>query len=114
PPAAPLALALQNFELRPAVPAPRRLVVALHCGVALPEAQGVHARRGDADGRQVLLDRGRAPLAEREVVLFAAALVAVSLDHDRAPLRVAVDLGGVAAQCALLVLAPVRGGVGGG
>src|SRR5690606_6685680 len=46
----------------------------------LAVADGLDTVRGDAERDQIVLDRGRAPVAESEVVLPRAALVAVTLD----------------------------------
>src|SRR6185437_698288 len=48
----------------------------------LAVAQGLEARGGHALGDQVLADRGGAALAEGQVVLARAALVAMAFDGD--------------------------------
>src|SRR5512147_587909 len=59
---------------------PGRLAVAWIVRPLLAVADGLDAVRRDAEGNQVVLDRGRAPVAERQVVLAGAALVAMTLD----------------------------------
>src|SRR5262245_57949454 len=95
-------------ELRAPVVAPGRLVVSLHGGVRLAEAHGVHARGRDAEVDEIALHLLCAALAEREVVLLAAALVAVPLDHDHGPLRLAGDRLRVALEQRLRVVADLE------
>src|SRR5262245_25398241 len=78
-------------ELAAAVPLPGRLVVTLDRGLGLAVAHSVDLGGGDAAVDQVLLHGARTALAEREVVLLAAALVAVALDRDHLPARVRAD-----------------------
>ncbi len=77
-----------HAEVSAPVPLPCRLVVSLNGRLALAEAHRVDARGGYAGIHQVLLDGVGATLAESEIVLLAAALVAVPFDHDDPPLRV--------------------------
>src|SRR5208282_1585740 len=59
---------------------PRGLVRADHRRTLLAVADGGNPPGLDAKGRQILLGGGGAALAERQVVLARAALVAVTLD----------------------------------
>src|SRR4029453_14808843 len=86
-----LVLLPRDLEFDAAVPAPGGFVVALHGGGGFAEADRDHARGRRAEVDQVLLRCVRAALAEREVVLLAAALVGVTFERDRLPLRVAAD-----------------------
>src|SRR5690606_25190847 len=87
-----------DAELHAAVPAPGRLVAAVPGRRALAAARGPRTRAGHAEVRELLARRVRAPLAEREVVLLAAALVGVALDDDLAPLAAVLDRAGVGLQ----------------
>src|SRR5688572_12919990 len=70
------------LDVRAAVLRPGLLVVARRHRLFLAVADGLDAAVGDAQDGHHLLHRLGAPLAEREVVLPAAALVAVALDAD--------------------------------
>src|SRR5262249_27848367 len=84
-------------ELGAAVRGPGGLVVPRIERPFLAEADGAQALRRDPDRDQVVLGRPRAPVAQRQVVLHGAPLVAVPLDaHVEA--AVLADASGVAAQ----------------
>src|SRR2546428_5179133 len=72
----------ENFELVAAVLRPRRFVVALRDRPLLAVRHGLDAAGVDAVAHEVLLRRGGAPVAEREVVFVRPALVAVPGDPD--------------------------------
>ncbi len=82
-------------EVRAAVVAPGRLIVAHHTGLDLAEAHRAQSRRRNSEVHQVALHSVGAALPESEIVLFAAALVAVTLDRDDTPLLVISDRLGV-------------------
>src|SRR5207248_8886981 len=71
-----------RLHVVPPVLAPAVLVMPLAAGLLLAVAHGPDARSVHTEVHQVLLRRVGAPLAEREVVLGGAALVAVSFDAD--------------------------------
>src|SRR5262245_57040306 len=71
-----------NDEVGAAVVRPRRLAVARVERELLAIADRPQPLGGDAEGDEVLADRQRPPLAQRQVVLGGAALVAVALDRD--------------------------------
>src|SRR4051794_35136647 len=64
-----------HFEFGAPVLGPRAFILPLGNGALLAVADGFHARLGDALLREILLRRGGAALAEREIVLVRAALV---------------------------------------
>src|SRR5262252_2848755 len=68
--------------MRPPVLGERRLVRARGERAFLAEGDDLHAVARDAEAREVVARRAGALLAEREVVLGRAALVAVALDRD--------------------------------
>src|SRR5690606_22387242 len=70
------------LDIRAPVLRPRLLVVARRDRLLLAEADGLDAAVGHAEHGHHLLDGLGAALAEREVVLAAAALVGVALDAD--------------------------------
>ncbi len=61
----------------PAVLGPRRFGVSFLEGTLLAIAHGADARRVDAEGDEEVLGRVGAAIAEGQVVLFGAALVAM-------------------------------------
>jgi hypothetical protein len=71
------------LDVGAAVLRPRLLVVAHRHRLFLAEAHGLDTAILDAEHGHHLLHGLRATLAEREVVLAAAALVAIALDADR-------------------------------
>src|SRR5690606_27965179 len=87
-----------DAELDAAVPAPGGLVGALHRGRALAEAHDLEPRARNAEVLEVLARRVGAALAEREVVLLAAALVGVALDDHGPPLAAVLDRARVRLQ----------------
>src|SRR5262245_47159344 len=92
-------------EVGAAVVAPGGLVVSLHRGARLAEAHRRQGRTRHAEIGEVTPNRGRAAIAECEVVLLAAALVRVTLDRDVA--GQALDLVAVAAHGVALIRADV-------
>src|SRR5258708_7543438 len=85
--AATSALFTRVLDVRTAVLGPRRLVVAQRHRLLLAVARGLDAAVGNAEHGHHLLYRFGAALPQREVVLAAAALVAVAFDADaRIPL----------------------------
>ncbi len=71
-----------DHEMRAPVLRPGRVVVTGIERELLAVADRAHLVGGNAQRDQVVLRRQRAPLAQREVVLGGAALVAVALDRD--------------------------------
>ena len=76
---------LGSRKLRAAVVLPGGLVVSGHGGAGLAVAHGSQLRGRHPEVYEVALDRTRAAFAKGEVVFFAAALIRVTLDRDRAP-----------------------------
>ena len=60
----------------------RRVVIGAAAGLFLAQAHGFELGFGHAQCDQRAANRLGPPLAEREVVLAAAALVGIALDHD--------------------------------
>src|ERR1051326_2649915 len=85
-----------------AVLRPRRLVVTRVERPLFTVADGADAGRVDAERRQVLLRGVRAAVAEGEVVLLGAALVAVTFDQE-VVLRVLLEPVGRSRESALRV-----------
>src|SRR5689334_11284696 len=74
--------ALLDLELRAAILRPARFGVGLTRGRLLTVGDERHAIGRHTVIAQILHDRHRPPLSEREVVLLGTALVAVALDHQ--------------------------------
>src|SRR5205085_2957064 len=68
--------------MRAAILRPRRLVVSRIEGTLFAVADGADAAAVDAEGHEVLLGRVGALVAEGQVVLLGAALVAVPFDQQ--------------------------------
>src|SRR5262245_49161209 len=71
-----------HFEVVAPVAGPALLVGIRAHGDLLAVGDRLHAVRGHAQRDQVVVGRLGAPLAQRQVVLDGAALVAVALDRD--------------------------------
>src|SRR5687768_15265118 len=107
-PAAIDALLTRVLDVRAPVLRPGLLVVAGRQRLLLAVADGLDAAVSDAQHRHHLLHRLGATLAEGEVVLAAAALVAVALDADARVALVAHVARVRLDQPAILVLHDVR------
>src|SRR5687768_3442782 len=103
-PAAIDALLTRVLDVRAPVLRPGLLVVAGRHRLLLAVADGLDAAVSDAQHRHHLLHRLGATLAEGEVVLAAAALVAIALDADARVALVAEVAGMRLHHAAVLVL----------
>src|SRR3989442_6582959 len=75
----------EDLEFITTVLCPRALIVALRDGALFAVGDGLEAASVDAVLDEVLFRPGRAPVAQREVVLIRAALVAMAADADAQP-----------------------------
>src|SRR6185503_14459267 len=96
-----------DFELGAPVLRPGALVVAVHHGTLFAPRLRLDAAGIDAVAHQVLLGGLGAPVAEREVVLVGAALVAVAADADT-EIRIGLQDGDLLIERAHVVRANAR------